>query len=154
MARFELIKKLISSPTRKVVPACVLAEQPPTDYFEAAGYGQDGTGLQTNKLSKVQLKQIPMEKCQESYAIELSAESQLCAQGYRDDVDTQDTCYGDSGAPLQYMNANYTADDGKTYHVPTVVGLTSFGIGCGFNLPSVYVKVSNYIGWMESVIMP
>lgn len=131
----------------------MLAGRLSTDYFEAAGYGQDGAGLQTNKLSKVQLKHIPMEKCQESYSIALSADSQLCAQGYRDDVDTQDTCYGDSGAPLQFMNLNRTAD-GRTYHVPTIVGLTSFGIGCGFNLPSVYVKVSNYIGWLESVIMP
>lgn len=133
------------------MPACVLAGRPPTDYFEAAGYGQDGAGLQTNKLSKVQLKHIPVEKCQESYAVSLSAEAQICAQGYRDDVGTQDTCYGDSGAPLQFISTNRTAD-GTTRHVPTVVGLTSFGIGCGFNLPSVYVKVSNYIGWMESVI--
>lgn len=32
--------------------------------------------------------------------------------------------------------------------------ITSFGIGCAYGHPSVYVKVSNYIDWMESVIMP
>ena len=64
----------------------------PTDYFEAAGYGQNGDGLQTNKLSKVQLKNIPINECQKSYDdIELLAESQICAQSYRDDIDTQDT---------------------------------------------------------------
>lgn len=137
-----------------MVPACVTSLTPPTVYFEAAGYGQNGEGLQTNKLSKVQLKFVPVEKCQESYySVTLSSDSQMCAEGYRDDIDTQDTCYGDSGSPLQYMNSNYSSD-GQTYQVPTIVGLTSFGIGCAFGSPSVYVKVSNYVGWMESVIMP
>lgn len=77
----------------------------------------------------------------------------MCAMSYRDDIEAQDTCYGDSGSPLQYMNTNYTVD-GQTFHVPTLVGLTSFGVGCAFGFPSVYVKVSSYIEWMESVIMP
>jgi hypothetical protein len=64
----------------------------PTDYFEAAGYGQDGDGFQTNKLSKVQLKNIPIDECQKSYeSVDLSPQSQMCAQSYRDDIDTQDT---------------------------------------------------------------
>lgn len=95
-----------------------------------------------------------MEKCQESYdSITLSSDSQLCAQSYRDDIEEQDTCYGDSGSPLQYMSSN-TTSDGEIYQVPTIVGLTSFGIGCAYGHPSVYVRVSNYIDWMESVIMP
>lgn len=64
----------------------------PTDYFEAAGYGQNGEGLQTNKLSKVQLKKIPINECQLSYeSLELSADSQMCAKSYRDDIAEQDT---------------------------------------------------------------
>lgn len=142
-------------PTAQVVPGCIAPGKSPTDYFEAAGYGQNGSGLQTNKLSKVQLKFVPMDKCQESYdSITLSSESQLCAQSYREDIGEQDTCYGDSGSPLQYMNSNYTANDGETYDVPTIVGITSFGIGCAYGHPSVYVELSNYIDWMESVIMP
>lgn len=143
------------SPTRQVVPGCIFASgEFPTEYFEAAGYGQDGFGLQTNKLSKVQLKFIPMDKCQESYySMTLSSESQLCAQSYRDDIGEQDTCYGDSGSPLQYMNRNYTSD-GQTYQVPTVIGITSFGIGCAYGQPSVYVRIANYIDWIESVIKP
>lgn len=136
------------------MPACVASGNLDSYYFEAAGYGQNGSGFQTNKLSKVQLQFVPMEKCQESYdSLTLSADAQLCAQSYRDDIPEQDTCYGDSGSPLQYMNAN-TDDDGHTYEVPTVVGITSFGIGCAYGHPSVYVKVSNYIDWIESVIMP
>lgn len=145
----------IFRPTHQVLPACVASGYPSTEYFEAAGYGQNGSGLQTNKLSKVQLKFTPMEKCQKSYeSVILSSDTQLCAQSYRDDIEEQDTCYGDSGSPLQFMNSNYIADDGQTYEVPTIVGITSFGIGCAYGHPSVYVKVSNYIDWLESVIMP
>lgn len=64
----------------------------PTDFFEAAGYGQNGGGLQTYKLSKVQLKNIPIDECQKSYdSVKLSADSQICAQSYREDIDIQDT---------------------------------------------------------------
>ena len=138
-----------------MVPACLVSGNLPTEYFEAAGYGQNGSGIQINKLTKVQLKLVPVENCQESYeSVTLSSESQLCAKSYRDDIGEQDTCYGDSGSPLQYINSNYKDDDGETYEVPTIVGITSFGIGCAFGHPSVYVKISNYIDWMESIIMP
>lgn len=137
------------------MPACIIAGDSPTEFFEASGYGQAGFAqLRTNKLSKVQLKFVPMETCQESYqSVTLSADSQMCAQSYRDDIEVQDTCYGDSGSPLQFMKTDFSADGG-TYDVPTIVGITSFGIGCAFGHPSVYVKVSNYIEWMESVIFP
>lgn len=61
--------------------------------------------------------------------------------------------YGDSGGSLQFMNSNYTVD-GVIYLTPTIVGITSFGIGCAYGHASVYVRVSNYLSWMESVIMP
>lgn len=109
--------------------------------------------MQTNKLSKVFLKFMPLERCQESYEAVTLSDSQMCAKSYREDILEQDTCYGDSGSPLQYMNTNFSAD-GHTYRVPTIVGLTSFGIGCAFGHPSVYVKVSKYIEWIETVIKP
>lgn len=96
---------------------------------------------------------MPLEKCQESYEGVTLSDLQLCAKSYREDLLEQDTCYGDSGSPLQYMNTNFSSD-GHTYQVPTIVGLTSFGIGCAFGHPSVYVKVSKYIEWMETVIKP
>jgi hypothetical protein len=72
----------------------------PTNYFEAAGYGQNGDNVQTNKLSKVQLKNVPIDECQVSYdSVELSPDSQMCAQSYRDDMDTQDTWYDLSNFP-------------------------------------------------------
>ncbi|CRL01015.1 CLUMA_CG014183, isoform A [Clunio marinus] len=138
-------------PTQQIIPGCIIGGIPTTDYFEAAGYGQNGSFIHTNKLAKVQLKNIPMDECKQSYdSIDLSEDTQLCAKGYRDDIEAQDTCYGDSGSPLQYINEMIIDD--QTYEIPTIVGITSFGIGCAFGHPSVYVKVSNYISWMESVI--
>lgn len=96
---------------------------------------------------------MALDECQNSYESVTLSDSQMCAKGYRDDIGVQDTCYGDSGSPLQYMNISLT-EDREIYQIPTIVGLTSFGILCAAGHPSVYVKVSRYIDWMESVIMP
>lgn len=138
-------------PTRNVVPACIDYKKSP-EYLEGAGYGQDGDGFPTNKLLKVQLRSVDMPTCQESYSLDLSQHSQMCAKSYRDDVE-QDLCYGDSGSALQYMNEDLE-ENGINYKIPTVVAITSFGIGCAFGVPGVYVNVSHYIDWMESVISP
>lgn len=53
----------------------------------------------------------------------------------------RDTCQGDSGGPL------VGEIDGKF----TIVGVTSWGIGCGDQgKPGVYAKVANYIQWINS----
>jgi secreted trypsin-like serine protease len=136
-----------------VAPGCLRPGRISSEYFEGAGYGQDENGLQTNKLLKVQLKNMDVDRCQESYQLAISGEYQMCAESYREDIETQDLCYGDSGSALQYMNKDHREGD-VVYNVPVLVGVTSFGIGCGFGFPSVYVNVSAYIDWMESVISP
>lgn len=126
----------------------------PPEYLKAAGYGQDGNGLHTNKLLKVYLKRIEIEKCQsEQYPnIPLSFESQICAESYRDDADEQqDLCYGDSGAGLQYYSTDLVEND-ELYKIPTLTAITSFGMECALTLPSIYVNISYYYDWMESVI--
>lgn len=35
---------------------------------------------------------------------------------------------------------------------PMLIGVTSFGKGCGSSTPGVYVRLSEYIGWIESVV--
>lgn len=142
---------IIFRPTKNVVPGC-LNPHGHSEYLDGAGYGQDGNGIPTHKLLKVQLKQVDMSTCQESYSLELSSESQMCAKSYRDDIE-QDLCYGDSGNTLQYMNTDLD-EDGVIYKTPIIKAITSFGIGCAFGIPAVYVNVSHYIDWMESVISP
>lgn len=54
---------------------------------------------------------------------------------------------GDSGGPLQLFNP----EDKKYY----IVGITSFGKACGLtNVPSVYIRVSYFLPWLESIIWP
>jgi len=64
----------------------------------------------------------------------------LCAT---DTVFQRDTCQGDSGGPLLVKGA-----DG-----PELLGITSFGLGCGSTngAPAVYTRVSAYAAWIESV---
>lgn len=64
----------------------------------------------------------------------------FCA-GYRDG--RSDTCSGDSGGPL-LCNIH-----GRW----TVVGVTSFGYGCGRHSKyGIYANVANHVRWITSVI--
>lgn len=51
---------------------------------------------------------------------------------------------GDSGSPLQ-LTVGY-----KYY----LCGLSSFGLGCGSNFPSIYTRISSYIDWIEDNVWP
>jgi secreted trypsin-like serine protease len=134
-----------------VVPACLKVGAIRTEYFEGGGYGQDENNLRSNKLSKVFLKLVEMEICKNSYDLQLSEDAQICAKGYRDDLPVQDLCYGDSGSALHYMSSDMVEDE-TIYKTPVLVAVTSFGIGCAFGFPSVYVNISHYLDWMESTI--
>ncbi|XP_050085810.1 phenoloxidase-activating factor 2-like isoform X2 [Anopheles aquasalis] len=69
----------------------------------------------------------------------LDPTSFLCAGGELG----KDACTGDGGSPL------VCALNGRFY----VVGLVSWGIGCGANgIPGVYVNVASYISWITSTI--
>lgn len=54
-----------------------------------------------------------------------------------------DTCQGDSGGPLFHWN--------ETTNHSTLVGITSWGIGCGQrNFPGVYTRISAVLDWIRS----
>lgn len=64
------------------------------------------------------------------------SEGQYCAW---DPQGRNDSCQGDSGGPLQaFLNANAA--------ISTIVGIVSFGSGCGSELPGVYTRVAFYLG--------
>ncbi|KAI4456260.1 eg:bacr7a4.3 protein-related [Holotrichia oblita] len=74
-------------------------------------------------------------------------DTQLCALSKA--AVRSDTCQGDSGGPIQIEN---TKDNAETPLI--VVGITSYGRGCGGSTPSVYTRVSSYLDWIEGIVWP
>lgn len=55
---------------------------------------------------------------------------------------------GDSGGPIQITEI-IGADKRNI-----IVGLTSFGVHCGSQLPSVYTRVTEFLDWIEEMVWP
>lgn len=110
----------------------------------------------SNVLLKTQLDTVPLDKCNEkvlfynNFISDLAAfrdgliEGQYCAQ---DPQGKNESCVGDSGGPLQMF-------DESNYGIATVVGIVSFGIGCGSDVPGIYTRVGYYLNWIESYVWP
>lgn len=114
----------------------------------ATGWGliKERGAISTNLL-KVSLKVIDNNQCSTVYNRYSNAlrygimDSQMCAG---DDNEEKDTCQGDSGGPIQLITSKYPC----SYYI---VGITSFGKGCGAGY-GVYTRVSQYLDWIESVV--
>ncbi|XP_073819736.1 venom serine protease Bi-VSP-like [Musca autumnalis] len=117
----------------------------------AVGYGHTQfAGSNSESLLKTYLSIIPNKDCFPHYVGEDSlpqgiVDSHLCA---KDSERQSDTCQGDSGGPLILRS---TSPEG--FQTAFLVGITSFGRGCGFDKPGVYTRVSEYLDWIESVII-
>ena len=65
----------------------------------------------------------------------------MCAGG----IGGEDSCQGDSGGPA----VSFLTLPGAGEVRATVLGLTSWGYGCGRpNKPGVYTRVSKYVTWI------
>uniref|UniRef100_A0A2M4BRE9 Putative clip-domain serine protease subfamily protein c n=1 Tax=Anopheles marajoara TaxID=58244 RepID=A0A2M4BRE9_9DIPT len=143
-----------------VMPICL--HDDPQDLPEDKLLSAEGFGIvdvdrqiKSSLLMKVNLTTVPWLKCNQSFADanllknnrklpQGIVETQYCATGTENNVTKMvgDTCQGDSGGPLQVL-----VD--KKYRL---VGVTSFGNGCGSNTPSVSTRVAAYIDWIESIV--
>uniref|UniRef100_A0A2A4K6F8 trypsin n=1 Tax=Heliothis virescens TaxID=7102 RepID=A0A2A4K6F8_HELVI len=104
----------------------------------AAGWGDTfyGSNQGSEQLRHVQLVTINQNTCRNNYATRgvLINDNMICA-GWSSGG--RDQCQGDSGGPL--------------YHNGIVVGVSSFGIGCGQAFfPGVSARVSRYTSWISS----
>lgn len=72
------------------------------------------------------------------------SKSQCCA--YDPDKTMKDSCQGDSGGPLQIFPSRSI--------LSTIVGIVSFGVSCGTELPSIYTRVAYYGLWIGSYVWP
>lgn len=98
-----------------------------------------------NILQEVQVPIVTNGDCQKMYLYaghEKMIRSHFVCAGYS--RGGQDSCEGDSGGPLMVQR-----DDGRW----VLVGTVSHGIGCADpNLPGVYMRMSAYRPWIDSII--
>ncbi|XP_041515031.1 serine protease 48 [Microtus oregoni] len=112
------------------------------------GWGMTQEGLYPSTLHEVEVPLISNEGCEQlynpigSFIPELESvikEDEFCAG----DIQTnKDSCKGDSGGPL-------------SCHIDGVwilMGVVSWGLECGKNLPGVYVNVTYYHKWIKAII--
>ncbi|XP_026739081.1 trypsin, alkaline B-like isoform X2 [Trichoplusia ni] len=99
-----------------------------------AGWGHTSSGgSPSEQLRHVQVWTVNQSVCNARYGG--ITDSMLCA-GWLD-VGGRDSCQNDSGGPL--------------YHNGVVVGVVSFGYGCGDpTFPGVYARVSRFTSWIQS----
>ncbi|XP_041979584.1 serine protease persephone-like [Aricia agestis] len=99
-------------------------------------------------LLKARISAVAVSKCREHYDAyrrlpDGVIPAQICAG---DQNGLKDSCQGDSGGPLQVLNS-----DDSRYRL---VGITSFGRGCGSPVPGVYTRVAHYLDWIETNVWP
>lgn len=157
IALVELKKEVTYTPT--LYPACLWTE-PNLDKlgksFVGTGWGvvREDDNKISPELQAADLDLIDSKVCDELLSKHHSRnwcglwENQFCAGKLEGGVDS---CQGDSGGPLQKMLQNSP----KPYHMYYVVGVTSFGVGCGRkDLPGVFTRVSSFIKWIEDTVWP
>ncbi|CAG9811007.1 unnamed protein product [Chironomus riparius] len=136
--------------------------------WTVAGYGETEDRVRSNILLELKVKFVPYKECNETFSDNPDlprgiADSQLCVKSIGkamgEIVIYPDTCFGDSGSPLQYKTAFevFPDDFNKTflshyYFSSNVIGIVSFGVDCSLNVPSVYTKLAYYRDWMKNVV--
>ncbi|XP_015859330.2 serine protease 48 [Peromyscus maniculatus bairdii] len=112
------------------------------------GWGQNKEGQYPSTLQEVEVPLVTREACEKLYnpigtfipeLERVIKEDALCAGDIRDE---KDSCKGDSGGPLSC----------HTDGVWTQIGVVSWGLECGKNLPGVYANVTYYQKWIKTII--
>ncbi|XP_034247615.1 serine protease snake-like [Thrips palmi] len=145
-----------------VRPACLHTGEPMDQQAVpvATGWGfTDLVGEPSDVLKKVGLRLVADDACRSSYASHnptrlangIDSASQLCAGGELN----RDTCFGDSGGPLQVYATNTTQTPDEPFCMYKILGVTSFSkFACGLKDPGVYTRVSSYVAWIENIVWP
>ncbi|KAF5282475.1 hypothetical protein FQR65_LT14284 [Abscondita terminalis] len=130
-----------------VHPACLYQKTNDPIALVVTGWGFTSAGGDASTvLQKAVLEPVPVSNCSAQYQTQSPRPilgTQICAVS---SDGKKDTCSGDSGGPLQIQEEIST--------IYTIVGVTSYGIGCGGKIPGVYARVSSYLDWIESNVWP
>jgi len=127
---------------------------PPKSVFDgklcaATGWGKDRFGNQgkfQTILKEIWMTVLDSVTCEEQLRetrlgnfFELDTTSFICAGGKKD----VDMCTGDGGSPLMCETG-----DGSFVQA----GIVAVGIGCGDEVPGLYVNVASYVCWIKEIV--
>lgn len=91
-------------------------------------------------LQYTKIKAIALRPCRKKTPdIRVFTQDHICGWG-----NDTDSCEGDSGAPLMWMNT-----DKYDYSVYYIVGIVSWGVSCAKN-PAAYTRVTSYLEWIDN----
>ena len=111
----------------------------------AVGWGNTEDKLEYKRpraLKQLRVNVIPHDKCNSNISYDGSVPDTYFCAGFPEGLN--DTCYGDSGGPLQCQNGDDTW---------SVRGIVSWGIGCARpNKFGVYSNVSKYMPFLNKVM--
>uniref|UniRef100_A0A6B2EGH1 Putative serine protease 18d n=1 Tax=Phlebotomus kandelakii TaxID=1109342 RepID=A0A6B2EGH1_9DIPT len=133
-------------------PACLAKEWTSSDSrVTAYGWGHTSFGgVESPVLMKIPLTVYATKECSDNYPASRRLRTgimntQICAgdpDGFRD------TCQGDSGGPISM--SEYIEDINASIFY--ILGVTSFGQGCGGVIPAIYTNVFSYSEWIEGIV--
>ncbi|XP_063602924.1 trypsin-1-like [Penaeus indicus] len=140
IALLKLSSKITWPSDNTVAPVCLPAAGESFSDVSAivTGWGaQSESGGYLPQLYEVTVSTLTNEECNARYDGGI-LDGMICAgEGGKD------SCQGDSGGPMIY-------NDNGPY---VEIGIVSWGIGCARpNYPGVYVRVNNYLTWIDSYI--
>uniref|UniRef100_A0A8C5PPF0 Complement C1s n=1 Tax=Leptobrachium leishanense TaxID=445787 RepID=A0A8C5PPF0_9ANUR len=141
IALIQLCSKVQLGPN--ISPVCLSSGTSPgfDDSGYIAGWGRTEKRHVSGHLMFTAIPLQKMEKCQEIVTEKkyTFSSNMLCAG----DGAGNDSCEGDSGGPLTFLDHN---NNEKMY----VAGIVSWGVECGKY--GVYTKVENYLDWIKETI--
>uniref|UniRef100_A0AB38ZER4 Venom S1 protease with CUB domain 14 n=1 Tax=Oncocephalus sp. TaxID=2944721 RepID=A0AB38ZER4_9HEMI len=108
-------------------------------YVKMLGWGRiHPEGPSSHVLRKVNVRVIPMSDCLDVWGLFIPANEpkHICVY-----AKNKSSCQGDSGGPVLWL-------DPETNRY-TLVGLTSFGLNCSPNIPSVKTEVAAFLDWIN-----
>uniref|UniRef100_A0A7S1BX65 Peptidase S1 domain-containing protein n=1 Tax=Corethron hystrix TaxID=216773 RepID=A0A7S1BX65_9STRA len=126
-----------------IPPACIAdATNEPNvdDPMTVIGFGKTQDSTSVPYLQQAQVHYLQNSECRDRYKNSyLISDNMMCASS----DEGKDACDGDSGGPLIKMGSTAAGD--------VVMGIVSWGIGCGVN-PGVYSRISAQRKWIDTVV--
>jgi trypsin len=135
--------KLRVAPAGRVIPLVDASQAIPlSEPLEVTGWGATAEGEGAARgLMQASVPYVDNATCNEPLSYDGRVQPGMMCAGRREGG--VDSCQGDSGGPLVW----------RTDAGPVIVGVVSFGEGCGRQLKyGVYTRVSAYRDWINGVV--